>query len=115
MYLPSRLCGHPGHEDCCVKQFGAPSVPGSHLVQLHIHRPIDKRQVTNIGIQPVAISENYEAALWDRPVVLLPDEPVLQLPHIRIRYLHLYAIKENGGWIYSFGNMFYAALVEQYL
>ncbi|MDO5475764.1 MAG: lysozyme family protein [Eubacteriales bacterium] len=33
----------------------------------------------------------------------------------KIRYLHLYAIKENGGWIYSFGNMFYAALVEQYL
>lgn len=33
----------------------------------------------------------------------------------KVRYLHLYAIKENGGWIYSFGNMFYAALVEQYL
>ena len=33
----------------------------------------------------------------------------------KIRYLHLYAIRKNGGWIYKFGNMFYDALVEQYL
>jgi preprotein translocase subunit Sec61beta len=33
----------------------------------------------------------------------------------KVRYLHLYAIKENGGWIYGFGNMFYAAIVQQYL
>ena len=33
----------------------------------------------------------------------------------KIRYLHLYAIKENGGWLYKFGNMFYEALVRQYL
>lgn len=33
----------------------------------------------------------------------------------KIRYLHLYAIKKNGGWIYKFGNMFYDALVQQYL
>lgn len=33
----------------------------------------------------------------------------------KVRYLHLYAIKENGGWIYKFGNMFYAALVAQYM
>ena len=33
----------------------------------------------------------------------------------KVRYLHLYAIKKNGGWIYQFGNMFYEALVEQYL
>ena len=33
----------------------------------------------------------------------------------KVRYFHLYAIKRNGGWIYKFGNMFYAALVKQYL
>ena len=33
----------------------------------------------------------------------------------KVRYLHLYAIKENGGWIYGCGNMFYAAIVQQYL
>jgi len=33
----------------------------------------------------------------------------------KVRYLHLYAIKKNGGWIYKFGNMFYDALVQQYL
>lgn len=33
----------------------------------------------------------------------------------KIRYLHLYAIRKNGGWIYKFGNMFYDALVEQYM
>lgn len=33
----------------------------------------------------------------------------------KIRYMHLYAIKKNGGWIYKFGNMFYDALVQRYL
>ena len=33
----------------------------------------------------------------------------------KIRYLHLIAIKKNGGWLYKFGNMFYEALVEKYL
>lgn len=33
----------------------------------------------------------------------------------KVRYLHLYAIRKNGGWIYQFGNMFYADLVEKYL
>lgn len=33
----------------------------------------------------------------------------------KVPYLHLYAIKKNGGWIYKFGNMFYEAIVEQYL
>ena len=33
----------------------------------------------------------------------------------KMTYLNLYAIKKNGGWIYKFGNMFYDALVQQYL
>jgi hypothetical protein len=33
----------------------------------------------------------------------------------KIRYMHLYAIRKNGGWIYKFGNMFYDALVQRYL
>lgn len=33
----------------------------------------------------------------------------------KVRYMHLYAIQKNGGWIYKFGNMFYDALVQQYL
>ena len=33
----------------------------------------------------------------------------------KVRYMHLYAIKKNGGWIYKFGNMFYDALVQRYL
>ena len=33
----------------------------------------------------------------------------------KVRFLHVYAIKKNGGWIYKFGNMFYEAIVEQYL
>jgi hypothetical protein len=33
----------------------------------------------------------------------------------KVRYMHVYAIKKNGGWIYKYGNMFYEAVVEQYL
>lgn len=33
----------------------------------------------------------------------------------KVRYMHLYAIKKNGGWIYKFGNMFYEAIVEEYM
>ena len=33
----------------------------------------------------------------------------------KIRYMHIYAIKKNGGWIYKFGNMFYEAIVEEYM
>lgn len=33
----------------------------------------------------------------------------------KLRYLHMYAIRKNGGWIYGFGNMFYAELVNKYL
>ena len=33
----------------------------------------------------------------------------------KVRYVHLYAIKKNGGWIYKFGNMFYEAIVEDYM
>lgn len=33
----------------------------------------------------------------------------------KVRYMHLYAIKKNGGWIYKFGNMFYEAIVETYM
>ena len=29
--------------------------------------------------------------------------------------MHIYAIKKNGGWIYKFGNMFYEAIVEEYM
>jgi hypothetical protein len=30
-------------------------------------------------------------------------------------YRNSYAIKRNGGWLYGYGNMFYVALVRQYL
>ena len=33
----------------------------------------------------------------------------------KVRYMHIYAIKKNGGWIYKFGNMFYEAIVEEYM
>ena len=33
----------------------------------------------------------------------------------KIRYLNLYAIRKNGGWLYKFGNMFYVKLVERYI
>ncbi|MDO5133001.1 MAG: lysozyme family protein [Eubacteriales bacterium] len=33
----------------------------------------------------------------------------------KVYYFHLYAIQKNGGWIYKFGNMFYNAIVQQYL
>jgi hypothetical protein len=33
----------------------------------------------------------------------------------KVRFMHLYAIKKNGGWIYKFGNMFYEAIVESYM
>ena len=33
----------------------------------------------------------------------------------KYRYRNSYAIKRNGGWLYGYGNMFYVALVRQYL
>ena len=33
----------------------------------------------------------------------------------KYRYRNPYAIKRNGGWLYGYGNMFYVALVRQYL
>jgi hypothetical protein len=33
----------------------------------------------------------------------------------KVRYMHIYAIKKNGGWIYKFGNMFYETIVEEYM
>ena len=33
----------------------------------------------------------------------------------KYRYRNPYAVKRNGGWLYGYGNMFYVALVRQYL
>lgn len=55
----------------------------------HLLLATDKVEVVDVAVQGVAVVELDVAALGNRPVMLLPHEPVLEVEKVRLGYLYL--------------------------